>query len=160
MSLQKLTIHQIPCIISKSSPPLFPSLKAQMKPVKIFKSHFFKIHLHLDLPTDIFTSSFLTKILHVFIFYHVNSCFSTGIVEMIWTALAQDTPYGIVFNILILLQSQHSCANLLHITYFFHNEKHFCNATLFRKSMMNSGIRLYKKVPDHTKKKNGQDQIF
>jgi len=95
-----------------------------MNPVDIFKSHFFKIHLYLDLPIGVFTLGFLAKILHVFLFYPMNnSCSSTGFVDMIWTALAQDTPFGTVFNTLMLLQSQHSSANLFHITYFFHNKK-------------------------------------
>jgi len=47
-----------------------------------------------------------------------NSCSSTGFVEMIWTALAQDTPLGTMFNMLMLLHSQHSSANLFHITFF------------------------------------------
>jgi hypothetical protein len=48
---------------------------------------------------------------------------STGFVEMIRTALAQDTPSSTVFNILMLLHRQHACANLFHVTYFFHNKK-------------------------------------
>jgi len=133
-----------------------------MNPVDIFKSHFFKIHLHLDLPIGIFTSGFLAKILHVLLFYAMhNSCSSTRFVEMIWTALAQDTPFGTVFNMLMLLQSQHSSANLFHITYSSTTKKHFCNGTLFSKSMLNSGIRLYIWCQiTHTHTKNGQDQIF
>jgi len=95
-----------------------------MNPVDIFKSHFFKIHLHLDLPIGIFTSGFLAKILNVFLFYPMhNSCSSTGFVEMIWTELTQDTPFGTVFNILMLLQSQYSCANLFHVTFFSTTKK-------------------------------------
>jgi len=123
MSLEKLTIRQISCILWKPSPPVYPSLSSDESSQQL-KISFLKIHLHLDLQIGIFTSGFLTKIVNAFLFYPMhNSCSSTGLVEMIWAAIAQNTSFGTVFNILLLLQSKQSCANLFHVSFYFSQQK-------------------------------------
>jgi hypothetical protein len=147
--LEKLTIAQlvqVPAFYKNQAHHCSLS-QTEMNPVNIFTSHVFKILLHLDLPNGLFNSGFLIKILYASPFYPMhNRCSFTGFVKMIRTAVAHDTPFGTVFNILILLQNQHSFANYYkYISHnrFLHSRKALLQYKPFRNSVVHSGICLY-----------------